>query len=228
MTDKSQASGTGAVPTPELKPLPPLKVIRETYCSQEMTDSCIDYLVKNYPQRVLALLDEEKVNREVLYYKIASNIAYILKDEVGKSIDVPQTHLGLIDLVYELSRRLRRAYDLPEILPQGKPIAPTPDGPFPELIKIEIGPVQKKLGITQEVADRLLGRIYEQRPDLWYAMAEGARRNLHLYMLSDDFFDTLKRVGAEENIPLIDVMAPSAMRSLAWGCIYKMCEIPII
>ena len=101
---------------------------------------------------------------------------------------VPDTELGVIDLTFELWRRCRvtTGYPKPEI--RGKPLAPSPDGPFPE--KLAAKPISKeteKLGLTQEEVDRYVDQYYVENKGWCYIQGEAWRRDLVVFQLAPGY-----------------------------------------
>jgi len=145
-----------------------LPVLREDYCSQQVADFAIRYLLTNRPDLVSELLLEEH-GRQHDYTEAAWDILEYLEQQ---QVEVPKTLLGRMDLISELSRRLCRAYGRPDPLPRGHSIAqPMPGLPHLEMCEH----VRRWAHVTQELVDAILQRIYDHRPDLWFAVAEEYR-----------------------------------------------------
>ena len=105
-----------------MNPLPHLPVMRETYCTQEMTDKIIDLLWqyeenKDLPRDVdldlprlvrLATIDNHYYSDRIeeFYY----TLEYIER-EIKKFIPVPETNLGYVDLGFEMDRRICASVD---------------------------------------------------------------------------------------------------------------------
>lgn len=153
-------------PVPPLPPLPPLvelPVYRGIYCSQEMTDKILRHLWEKKPELVRGLVSEEMRplpdGHDDMHGKACERIIVYLREKASEDIDIPPSRLGMLDLLYELSRRLRKGLGLAEVPVFGKPLASGPEGPFPVLIEQPIQlPKNKKLEIqiTQELADEVL------------------------------------------------------------------------
>lgn len=170
----------------KLRPLPHLPMVRDAYCSQEMTDKIIDYLVECHADRMLLLANEEPVIRITMFYKRLSEVvAMATKYGSDHGVKVPESLMGLHDLAYEISRRIRKAYDLPEIKAQGVPFAPSIEGPFPKLPHVEIHKRIKDEGFTQDMVDQVLMESYKERPDLWFIYSEAIRSNIRLYVIDE-------------------------------------------
>ena len=114
-------------------PLPRLKVLREDYCSQEVTDLAIGWLETHRPDLIENLMLYEHW-RQQDYREAAWDILEFLTEQ---KIPIPTTLIGRMDLVAELTRRGRSAAGLPEIAPSGKPLAARPDEPLPSLADLE-------------------------------------------------------------------------------------------
>jgi hypothetical protein len=209
--------------------LPDLKVIRDTYCSQAMTDKLIRFLQERRPDLLFRLLDEERMLRSVTFDKAARKVVTYLKDEARKDIDIPESFLGILDLMFELSRRLRQAANLPEITILGGPLSAGPDGPFPPLPTVKINESSGH-GLSQDLADRLLQASYTHQPRVWFEMAEEIRRTMHLAEARATFDDFLKEAVARE-VPsatprdvsrLVHELTIEADRIL-----HQMCNVPV-
>lgn len=156
-------------------PLPRLKVLRETYCSQQAVDTAIGWMEAHRPELIGKLMEEEHW-REQAYSERAWDILEYLTEE---KVEIPTSLIGRMDLINEFTRRGRKAAGLPEIPPKGKPLASGPDQPLPPLAKLDIKERTRK-HITQEVADRVLQVAFERRPDLWLAFSEEHRHEVLL------------------------------------------------
>ena len=111
-------------------------------------------------------------------------------------VPLPDGHLGMLDLMCELSRRIRKAYGMRELLPAGKPLAEGPYKSFPPLVNLQIREwFESPLGgnITQEIADEALGFAYQRRSDLWFAVAEEYRNDMFVGAL-DEFRTVIYRI----------------------------------
>ena len=206
-----------------LHPLPGLKVLRDTWCSQQTADKAIDYLQAHHPALLQELLAEEEGRRSAAYLNVAHGILDALAEE---GVELPATSLGKMDLMCELSRRLRKAYGLFEVPPRGKPLAAGPDQPLPKLPRLAISEGAARRGkVTQEMADRILQSSYDEQPALWFALAEEYRHQMHLYAV-DAFREVLARLLAgavdkdQRNVFTENELFIEAVRR-----IYAMCGI---
>jgi hypothetical protein len=138
-----------------MMPLPRLKVLRETYCSQQVVDTAVGWVESHRPELIEKLMEDEHW-RQQDYSERAWDILEYLTEE---KVEIPTSLVGRMDLINEFTRRGRTAYGLPEIPPKGKPLAFGPDQPLPPLIKLDIDEGTKKR-ITQEVAG-----VYTRRRD---------------------------------------------------------------
>ncbi|MGM0421615.1 MAG: hypothetical protein ACQEQL_00795 [Pseudomonadota bacterium] len=122
----------------ELPPLIELQVYQETYCDQQMTDTILQFLWETKPDLIaeIAWLEERFLSHghDAAYMEKCGSISEYLTKEAAHKITRPDTRLGMLDLYYEMSRRIRKAKGLVEIPVLGKPLAPQPEGPFPALI----------------------------------------------------------------------------------------------
>lgn len=162
-----------------------LPVVRDTYCSQKMTDDIIDYIIPNVGSYWLEkIVDNEGKVGDDFHYNAYSGVIEFVINDISKYLPIPSTDVGLVDLSYELRRRIRKALDLPEVPILGKPFAPSPEGPYPpELAKVKIFHEYESWGLTQEFADSVLDSLYQLRPDLFYTLGESLRRSDYLHTI---------------------------------------------
>jgi hypothetical protein len=176
-----------------LRSLPELPVLRDSYCSQETVNRIVRWIHDNHPEWLMKLLAEESGNRAGHYLE-TSELLSKLKKHAYNEVEGVTPYLGEIDLIYEIDRRLRKAYDFSELLPRGKPLAPSPNGPFPPMLVLKISPINEKRGATQEIVDTVLADFYNQRPDLWFAAGEAAQRRLGFGIASGGRYSILRKI----------------------------------
>lgn len=179
MTNQSQET--------ELPPLIDLPVYRDTYLSQERTDELCRLLWQQRPDLIRALVAREEVvpQDRTMFARVTSRITeYFREEEKAGRIDAISL-TGMVDLIYEIDRRVRKSLGLPAIPVRWKPIAPGPDGPFPPWPDKPIHRSPKGIaakGLTQEKADRLTPLIYDalikEMPEAMFAQTENERRHL--------------------------------------------------
>lgn len=169
----------------ELPPLIELQVYQETYCDQQMTDTILQFLWETKPDLIaeIAGLEERfwSHGHDAAYMEKCGLISEYLTEEARHKVALPDSRLGMLDLYYEMSRRIRKAKGLVEIPVLGKSFAPRPEGPFPALIdkpiyRTESGKTYP--GLTQEIADRMCQAVYDNHPSIMYEYAEQYRRML--------------------------------------------------
>lgn len=212
--------------SPDLPPLPELPVIRDTYCSQEMTDVLVRHLQEERPDLIAELVRQERRGlpdgHDDLHGKRYGDVIEYLRAQAGDSFHVPPTRIGMLDLLYELSRRIRKALNLQEIPVFGKPLAPGPEGPFPPLVQQPVRVVKNpEHQLPQELVDRVVHAAYEQAPNIFYDFAEQMRRLMRSYEISQAFYGLIKKSlpGGQEdpwNITL----------GSAHSRLHEMCEMP--
>lgn len=189
--------------TKNLPPLIDLPVYRDTYLSQERTDELCHYVWENYPDYIRDLVNvaERVPIYRTKFAKINDNLSCRLRDD-EKAGKIRQISLiGMVDLIFEIDRRIRKALDLPEIEVLWKPIAPGPEGPFPPLIDLPLdSPLSK---IPQEKADGLIWELYatliRENPEAIFAQVEMTRRHLWSGEPSWIIFGTAKKISAAED-----------------------------
>jgi hypothetical protein len=199
-------------------PLPEIKVLREDYCGQEMTDYAIDFVQWRRPDLIEKLMDVEHW-RQQDYSEAAWDILEYLTEE---KVDIPTTLVGRLDLIAEFTRRGRMAWGLPEVPPSGHAITSEPGQPPPAL---EITEHTTKFNhVSQEMADHVLHIAYETRPDIWFATAEEQRYEICLDATCQ--FQTLLREILDAEYPGKSSMWPSMyMYDEGVQRMYRMCGI---
>ena len=199
-------------PTRALQPLPSLKVIRETYCNQEMTDALLDFLQEKRPDLIKRLIETEQAIPEN-FVEVLEKSADFLKAEASTSaLAIPATYIGIVDLLFELSRRFESVYgwrrdrEPPHFKVRGKPLAESATHPLPGLPDLAISKSSHRHGLTQERVDKTLRALYEQHPELWFDLAEEIRRNLPLVRTERAFVPLLQ--GLSKDDPRLATMRP--------------------
>lgn len=182
MTGHNINNPTDQSPYGSLSHLPELleyPVIREKYCNQKMTDTALEYLWLKRPDRVRIQGALEPKNYDSVYVMELAVIVDFFRNEASTEIDIPQTRLGMLDLLFELSRRLRLALNIPEWELKGKPLAESPDDPMPALPVMPIEVVKGRddyFGLSQKIADRVIEGAYKKAPHLFFERVECLRR----------------------------------------------------
>jgi hypothetical protein len=128
----------GRVIMPDLIELP---VYRDDFISQQRVDELCKFLWNaeswRIKQLILAIDDSEhhhrfdtETMRDIAWEM--RKIRIYLREEASKGAIDPLSDLQMCDFLYEVERRLRVFGGYKEFEPAGKPLAPTPQGPFPE------------------------------------------------------------------------------------------------
>ncbi len=169
---------------PLLPPLPQLTVVRDKYCSQQMTDDAIRFLQERRSDLIQSIAQEEhrRVAGNHGYNKCIGRVLEFLKGETSE-VTVPATRLGRLDLMFELGRRIVAALKMPPLQMSGNPLAASPDDPLPPLAAA----TYTRVGLTQDLADKTMRVTYERRPDIFYEIAEQLRRDLVLNEIDAQF-----------------------------------------
>lgn len=209
--------------SPDLPPLPELPVIRDTYCSQEMTDALVRHLQEERPDLIAELVRVETKGLIIdVHAKACESIIGYLREKSDK-VHVPPTRLGMLDFLYELCRRIRKAYDLPERPLLGKPLAPGPEGPFPPMINKPVWVSKSgKPSVDQGLADEIIKSAYQKRPDIFYEYAEQMIRQIRGYEINQALGDFIKDLLPDEH----KIFWPE-IKSEAHSRLNNMCEITI-
>lgn len=177
---------TNESPETELPPLIDLPVYRDTYLSQERTDELCRLLWAQRPDLIRALVEREEVvpQDRTMFARVTKRIIHFFREEEKDGRIEPITMTGMVDLIYEVDRRVRHTLGLPAIPVRWRPIAPGPLGPFPPLPDkpIRLYGEKPKAGMTQEKADRLTQELYrrliDEMPEVIFSLVENERRHL--------------------------------------------------
>ena len=239
MSDDSinAANRSASGPEKELRSLPVLPLIRQTYCPQNIVDYAIRYIGVQDPALLIEFADAEKQRGDFTEY---SDVCHGIRDFLlwhaseHAAIPLPHTNLGMLDLVCELSRRTRQAYGLPEIQVRGKPLSEGPYKSFPPLIEMKIHKWAQRpdgVNLTQEFADAVLPFSYQRRPDLWFETAEEYRHETFVGG-ADDFRYMLYRMVEDRLAPSAVHFSDPTVNHITSHLyiegarrIYRMCEI---
>ena len=170
-----------------------LDVIRNMYCSQEQVDGICDYLWTYKSDIVKEMLEYEKIE-DVLFahsgnYKdVCDNLVDYLREEVPKAINIPDTNIGMLDLLYEISRRIRKSINLEDIAPIGGSLSirRSDRNFYPNLLDIQIDNPSSK----QEVINKIIEEAFNNNHNLFYDYAEQTR----LLMYMSDITSSLQLV----------------------------------
>jgi len=200
MTDSNSTS------PPDIPRLPELKVIQEKYCSQEVTDSIIRLLQEKRPDLVFNLIDPDQMTIRKVWKNFHPIVEY-LRSEAAKHIDIPQSRLAMIDIIYELYRRTHLIINPGKnfLSVQGQAIAAGPDEPMPALPKLKVKEykVSGMANVSQECVDLVSDKLHELRPDLLYEISETMRRNIPPIEVNSEFEAFLELLRTQvKNIPV--------------------------
>ena len=202
-----------------MMPLPRLKVLRETYCSQQVVDTAAGLVETHRPELIAKLMEDEHWRQQDYSERAWDILEYLTEAKA----EIPTSLIGRMDLINEFTRRGRDAAGLPEIPPKGHPLASGPDQPLRPLIKLDIDEGTKKR-ITQEMADRVLQITFERRPDLWLAFSEEHRHEV-LLDATDQFRDLLRQVLDEERPDQNNMWSKMDLYHEAIARIFRMCGV---
>jgi hypothetical protein len=180
---------------PALQKLP---VFRETYCSESMVDQAVDFMEKHAPEKLEAILDELKTgDRHGLYNRrILSALGYLSRSEAREL--VPETSLGKIDLMYEISRRLAVSNGLLDLYLEGKPIVGG-DGRLAPLADLK--PARSVgAGLCDELEEAVAQEVYKLRPDILIEQAEQLMRCILLPSIDGVFYSFLRKDFSQKRL----------------------------
>ena len=180
-----------------------MTIMREAYCNQEMTDNAIDFLQSARPELAKRLLEGLRALPETFPETLEQIRAFLDAEAAKGAILIPATYLGMIDLLFELSRRFEAAYgwpwpvyrpkdgrspftgaeaekvvEAPHFTVRGKPLTDNLQPPLPPLPSLAVSERNQKKGLRQDLADHVLSKLYELHPQLWIELSEEMRRQL--------------------------------------------------
>lgn len=162
--------------------LPVLPVSNVSSVTQAVVDGLVKHLQEQQPGLIAELLESEKITRDFSFYDVSNRIFVYVRDVAGKHVAVPETSQGQFDFLYELSRRARAAVGAIEVPVRGKPLQAgqaLPDLPVEE--------ATLRLGVTQKMADSMIGQVYKTDPQLFHELAEQSRRNMPIWAAESRF-----------------------------------------
>ncbi len=118
-----------------------LDIWRDTYCNQIKADSICAYLWDYRPNLIAEMAKYEKNSNIITshmgdYSKICDTIIEHLKNDAPKELDIPKSNIAFLDLIYEISRRIRHGLKLKAIPPIGTSLSPSRDefSQYPQVI----------------------------------------------------------------------------------------------
>lgn len=173
--------------------LPSLPVYRENYCSQDQTNNLIELIEQEDPALIVNLsIAEKRANAawkhgDSIYQKSIVPIVNFLRQKQKEEQSVPETRLGMLDFLYEISKRVRAAENFPLFPVFGVALAPSLEGPFPELIDRPLDAPhrdsflgltvdgQQQPGLSMAEMDAILRKAYSERPAIFFEHAEQNR-----------------------------------------------------
>ncbi len=194
MSDKDLAS------VADLHQLPELKVLRETYCSQEMTENVIGFLKQDASDLLLELVQEELIDRDAIYRKAFERLEYYVTETASQKVSIPSTRLGRLDLLNEISRRLRKLVGLPEFELLGQPIIDSIGQPFPALPQLKVKAFLAK-GVDQKMVDEVSLILHQRRPDILFELSECLRLVQYSQDIKLAFYKCLRQDISDVEIP---------------------------
>ncbi len=210
---------------PELPALIDLPVYQETYCDQRLTDHLCRYVWQNKPEFVRSLAEQEMLpfpdNRDAMLGRACERIEYYLKDEAKEGRAPELSMLGMIDLIYEIDRRVRKGLGLFNIPVVGTALAASPEGPFPELIKSDVlysAKIPPKA--KQNCIDEYIFDFYKKNTPLCYAYCEASRRLLRGGDVSQKLGSLTQKNVDEKKVNSSEVLLELRRR------LHEMCNLP--
>ena len=162
--------------------LPVLTISAGSQVTQQVVDQLVKHLQEKQPALIAELLEAEKISRDFSFYDVSNRIFVYVRDEAGKHVAVPENSIGQFDFLYELSRRARAAVGAIEVPVRGKPLRTGQ-----ELPNLPVEEATLRLGVTQAMADSMIGQVYAADPQLFFELAEQSRRNMPIWAAESRF-----------------------------------------
>ena len=211
--------------------MPVLPVLRDTYCSQKMTDEIIDFYLKmedvpgvSGPRRNLGkalYMDNYTSLTQTSYYEVYEEFLGDIAEEVSKYIEVPSRLIALNDLSFEYRRRVRTAMGHCEPIYNGIPLCNKSnecrDLPILPIKKIDLDYIKST---TQTNADKII-RTFENsyKSDL-FALSESLRNCWNQDYIARKIILILKNIALKENINIseVKIINSELCRRIAHAC----------
>jgi hypothetical protein len=215
----------------EVPPLIALPVLCSDFCDQETTDRLLAMIWEAQLEDLALMAREEQQtfpsNRDEIYRKRSYVVEEFFLEHGAEALARVNSDVAIVHLMNECSRRLRAVQGLHKFPVFGHPLAEKIDGPYPELTapetheyaQLETGPV------TADIINRVCGRAYREKPELFYALAEELRLSMLTYSVTNRIRAHIKAVivaeGLEETLPHFMKFYHAFQASLR-----VMCDIP--
>ena len=208
-------------------PMPVLQVAQENRCGQETTDRVLQFLQEQRPDliRHFLMYGGEAVTE---YRGGFRPVVEFLRNVSPSEFNVPASRIEMLDLVFELHRRIQKFLGNPVPDIRGKPLAASPQWGVAPLISLPVSNLSPEVAkaklppghfMDQETVDATLEAMYRRSPNIFYELAESLRRNVMADEALKDFFDLAKEIRPDLNWSRLRV---HALRRLA-----VMCELDV-
>jgi hypothetical protein len=199
-----------SIKKPELIDLP---VYRDKFISQQRVDELYKlFWNADSDITIRDLAEEHLMDRRfnISYHDHIESVfdritKFFREKEKGGEIE-PLSYIAMVDLLYEIDRRVRISSSMDDFMPQGHPDVPTPDSDRPamdssyyEVFK-NIEPYKNsgrfKSGPTEGAKKhKVWGKLLKEHPEVIFASIEASRRYIHYYELNPFLY----KANAEAN-----------------------------
>lgn len=182
-----------------LKPFKRLKVLRETYCTQEQVERTLDWFQHERSAWIIEELSYVPYVYEP-HYKYTLYFYDCVMQELKKApaeIQLPDDTLARLDFATEMHRRLALVYGFGDMIvePVGKPIAihrGSAIPPIPQLKELRgwrgyIHYDWYKSKEHREAVEKILSNFWRDYPAIVYEIAELSRQGFRLREISKKF-----------------------------------------
>lgn len=182
----------------------------------------IKHLEKERPDLVEMLIQrDKKAFDQGMHGRIFAHIIDYFRNKFDQPALVPPTRLGMLDLLFELWRRVHKSLGKDDLPVFGKPFAVGINGPFPTLINKPIALAKKEEDrLSQELVDEVIQSAYRQAPEIFYEFSEQIRRVMYTYEINGAVNDLIKSFLQEKPDPWSTVLGSAQFR------LRDMCAMP--
>jgi len=163
---------------PDLPELLNVPVLSEEYISQKEIDELCKYLWKETPDLIIEMsaLEKDDDHRNNYSRYQGRIFKYLREQEIKTQVFV--SDIAAIQLMHELSRRLRKALALFEYPIFGNSLASSPNGKLTKILHIE--KLDTSLELEQYQINTLCEAIYTDNQELMFLYNEQARRYMSI------------------------------------------------
>jgi len=167
------------------------------------------------------------------HYTAYSELIYLVGQYDQDKFKLPDTHLGIIDLAFEISRRVSAAYGWPEPIIVGTPLTESSESYLPVFQSQKIDTNTERAGFSQNDVNEILSEFCKENTDLCFAICEQLRRDQQLQQVFVEVMKNLQSLTEKEFPNVIKKTKGAQLRysHYLWQelsfRIGVLCEVPI-